>query len=217
MTRTLQAGAAALALLAGCAHAGPTQAALSEARVRSTEPMARCPMSIPGTRVSAADSRLGEVLTFTTAGPVDALRSRVEAMAEQHNLRHSPASARLAARGGVRSWRRPALAGATTPPSYATVLDVAHGASLTVRPDAPDDLAQVRAVMRQRAWHLQRVGCGTAASAAAGPGAQPLSSVPMRRNSPSTAPKAATTSGSKWPPSPARISAQVSSWPVAGR
>lgn len=213
MTRTLLAGTAALAFLAGCAHAGPTQAALSEARVRSAEPMARCPMSIPGTRVSAADSRLGEVLTFTTAGPVDALRSRVEAMAEQHNLRHSPASARLAARGGVRSWRRPALAGATTPPSYATVLDVAHGASLTVRPDAPDDLAQLRAVMRQRAWHLQRTGCG----AAAGRAAQPLSSLPMRRNSPSTAPKAATTSGSKWPPSPARISAQVSSWPVAGR
>jgi hypothetical protein len=151
-------GAAALLLLGACAHRPGTPSALG----LNDEPMARCPMSVPGARLSAADSPEGEVLTFTTAEQPAALQSRVQAMADLHNLRHASGAAHRATVGegaprGDRPW-----AGTAMPPSYATVEEVARGAVLTVKPDDPDHLVQLQYALRVHAWRLQHQGCGLA-------------------------------------------------------
>ena len=128
---------------------------------------ARCPMSVPGTSLSAADAGRGEALTFTTVGQVAALQDRVQAMAELHNLRQRRGRVQhgAAVKAVVKAaWSERATrwSGASMPPSYATVLEVERGAVLTITSDAPDDIEQLRYALRMRAWQLQHLGCATA-------------------------------------------------------
>lgn len=120
----------------------------------------RCPMSVPGTLLWASDTPTGEVLTFVTGGQVEVLRGRVQAMADRHNL---PRPRVLAWRGpGTQGAPevRPPWRGTAMPPSYATVVEVESGASLTVTADRPDDLEQLRYAVRMRGWWLRHRGCG---------------------------------------------------------
>jgi hypothetical protein len=43
-----------------------------------------CPMEVPGTTASVADTEDGVAITFTTTGDVAELRQRVHGMAEMH-------------------------------------------------------------------------------------------------------------------------------------
>jgi TusA-related sulfurtransferase len=158
VTHPFLTGAAALLLLGACAHHPGTPSALG----LNDEPMARCPMSVPGARLAAADSADGEVLTFTTTEQPAALQDRVQAMADLHNLRHASGAARRAVGGEDVGRGGPPWAGTTMPPSYATVEEVARGAVLTVTPDDPDHLIQLQYALRVHAWRLQHQGCGLA-------------------------------------------------------
>ena len=164
MIPSIRAGAAALLLLGACAH----RPLATSQPGRDEEPIPRCPMSVAGTWLAAADSHLGAVLTFTTTGSVAALRGRVHYMAELHNLRHARAtrSAVTAAASGPRPvWP---WTGAAVPPSYATVVEIERGAVLEVTPTDPDDVEQLQYALRVRAWRLQHRGCGAASRSRGG-------------------------------------------------
>jgi hypothetical protein len=158
MPRSTVAVATALLLLSACAHRLATGSTPAEGDPVS---QARCPMSVPGASLSAADVPRGEALTFTTVGQPAELQDRVQSMADLLNRRqhHVPASGFQQAAWGGRATR---WGGATLPPSYATVLQVEEGAVLTVTSDAPDDIEQLRYALRVRAWRLQRLGCAQA-------------------------------------------------------
>jgi hypothetical protein len=133
-------------------------------------------MSVPGTRVAAADTPTGEALIFTTTPDrVGALRERVHAMAEMHNARHAGA----AAAGGTGSGMTPglhgdrgmgageqmrgdAMSGMMMPPAtQVSVEDIPEGARLTVTPGYPGDLPNLQSKVRMHAIRMQREGCGT--------------------------------------------------------
>ncbi len=156
MCRSVRAGAAALLLLGACAH----RPLATSQPGRDEEPIPRCPMSVAGTWLAAADSHLGAELTFTTTGSVAALRGRVHYMAELHNLRHARAT--RSAASSTSSGAQPLWpwTGATVPPSYATVVEIERGAVLQVTPSDPDDVEQLQYALRVRAWRLQHRGCG---------------------------------------------------------
>lgn len=151
MTRVLLAGTAVFAFLSGCAHSPPAEPVAAppaaQAPGRSSEMMAMCPMDVPGTRVSVADTADGETLTFTGADQAAELRSRVHAMAEMHNRHHAD---------GVREGM---MGGSMMPSSHATVADLDNGASITVTPDAPADLQKVQSAVRMHAERMEQSGC----------------------------------------------------------
>jgi len=164
MTRSTVAGAAALLLLSACAHrlaAGPAPAGQEEA-------MARCPMSVAGTSLSAADAPRGEALIFTSPAQVGALQDRVQAMAELLNQRQRHGQPGAIMAKAAWSKRTTPWSGAALPPSYATVHEVERGAVLTITSDAPDDIEQLRYAVRVRAWDLKQRGCAAAALGASG-------------------------------------------------
>ena len=82
--------------MGGCMHAGHAATASATASQPSTAaPMeggmaGMCPMTVPGTKVSAVDTSTGEAVTFTTtADQAAALREKVHAMADMHNQHHA--------------------------------------------------------------------------------------------------------------------------------
>jgi hypothetical protein len=156
MTRALFAGAMAFALLSGCAHSSPTGSAspppAAQAPGQSGKMMAMCPMDVPGTRVSAADTADGASLTFTGADQPAELQRRVHAMAEMHNRHHAGGMHEGMMDDGMKG-------GAMMPASHATVADLEGGASITLTPDAPADLQKVRSMVRMHAERMQQGGC----------------------------------------------------------
>jgi hypothetical protein len=127
---------------------------------------AMCPMEVPGTTVTPADTSDGEALTFTTASAdqVPALRERVRAMAAMHNQHHAET-------GGSHGMHHGGMAGhgagsghdmgaAMPPPSRARVEDVDGGARLVVTPRDPADVGRLQSTVRAHAERLQREGCG---------------------------------------------------------
>jgi hypothetical protein len=165
MVHVLLAGAAAVVLLAACAHA-PSAESTSTSTLGAREiasagsRTAMCPMSVPGTHVSADDAVNGETLTFTTTGQVAELRSRVREMAEMHNRHHADSGARDGMLADGVTGAGHAVTGATMPPSWATVMDVEGGASLVLAPSAPADLEKLRSAARMRAQRMEQDGCG---------------------------------------------------------
>ncbi|ACG74489.1 hypothetical protein AnaeK_3269 [Anaeromyxobacter sp. K] len=117
-----------------------------------------CPMSVPGTRLSAEDTSSGEAVTFTTSDPdqVSALRERVHAMAAMHARHHAGGDADRGAmhgmHGGMAGMQMP-------PPSQASVEDVPQGARLVVTPNDPADLQALQSTVRQHATYMQEHGC----------------------------------------------------------
>ena len=123
---------------------------------------ALCPMSVPGTKVSPAETAAGEALTFTTSpDQAAALREKVHAMADMHNRHH--ASGGEPGHGGMGSTT---AGGVETdsmqmpPPSHAAVEDLPDGARLLVTPNDPSDLPRLQATVRMHAEHMAQHGCG---------------------------------------------------------
>jgi len=168
MPRFLLAGTAAFAMLSGCAHSpSPEPAArpaiAAQAPGQAGDMMAMCPMSVPGTQVSAADAVDGETLTFTTTDQVAELRSRVHAMAEMHNQHHAAGGTHEGMMGGGTGGMMgsgKAMSGTMMPPSHATVVDLENGASITLTPNAPADLQELQSAVRMHAQRMQQSGCG---------------------------------------------------------
>lgn len=155
-----------------CMHAGHAEPAKASApsvafRPSADAPMGSgmaglCPMSIPGTQVSAAETSAGEALTFTTSpDQAPALREKVHAMADMHNRHHASGDA---ASGGTGAMMGHGGMGAEEmampPPSRATVEDLSDGARILVTPNDPADLERLRSTVRGHAEHLRRHGCG---------------------------------------------------------
>ena len=123
--------------------------------------MAACPMSIPGTKVSAIDSANGATLVFTTTDDVAALRTRVHGMAEMHNQHHAAGGMHGGMMGGGMMGSGKGMEGKVKmPPSNATVTDVDGGARFALTPVSPADLPQLQAAVRAHATHMQEDGCG---------------------------------------------------------
>ena len=123
--------------------------------------MGACPMTVPGTKVSAVDSANGETLVFTTTDDVAALRTRVRSMADMHNQHHAAGGMHGGMMGGGMMGSGKGMAGKVKmPPSNATVSDVDGGASITLTPVTPADLPQLQAAVRAHATQMQQDGCG---------------------------------------------------------
>ncbi|BDG05185.1 hypothetical protein AMOR_41810 [Anaeromyxobacter oryzae] len=113
-------------------------------------------MDVPGTKVSAADTASGEALTFTTTtDQAAALRARVHAMADMHNLHHASGEAGHAPMAGG---GRPGMT--MPPPSRAAVEDLPDGARIEVTPNDPADVQRLQAAVREHAAQMQEHGCG---------------------------------------------------------
>lgn len=175
MTRALLVPVVLAFTSTACMHAGrAAPAAASQPAVTprpaSDAPMGggmagMCPMSVPGTKVSAADTATGEALTFTTTpDQAAALREKVHAMADMHNQRHASGEA---AHGGMSGGMMGGgMAGGSMggmqmpPPSRAAVEDLPEGARIVVTPNDPGDLQRLQATVRSHAEHMQQDGCG---------------------------------------------------------
>jgi hypothetical protein len=172
MTRALL-GALVLALAGtACAHADPAVTApaanpAAASSATSAHPAGMCPMSVPETKVVAADTSTGESLTFTTTSDqVSVLREKVHAMSDMHNRHQASGDA---ARGGAGSMggmmaggaMGPGMAGMPMPPpSRTAVEDLYDGARIIMTPVDPADLQRLQATVRTRAENLQQNGCG---------------------------------------------------------
>ena len=178
MNRIALAVAAVLTMLAGSATA-QSPPAPSRMHGNSGDSMAACPMGVPGAEVSAASTKTGEVLTFSTTTPaqVAELRRRVHAAAEMHNKNHASGGTHEdmmgdEAMGGMMGrdhMTATAMAGdhmkdrAMMPQSHATVADVDGGACMTLTPSAANDLKQLQSAVSVRATHMKEHGCGSMA------------------------------------------------------
>jgi hypothetical protein len=189
----------AFTILAGaaCTHgdrAAPSAPTASAATAAPARPMARtpapggmasvCPMSVPGTQVSAEDTATGEALTFTTTPEqAAALREKVHAMADLHNRHHAGAAAGQGGMGGgtgsmdrlggmdrMGDMGGMAEGGTGTggmmgggmqrpPPARAEVEDSPSGARLLLTPLDPADADALRSTVRMHAEEMQQHGC----------------------------------------------------------
>ena len=168
-------GTAGLALVSmGCAHdaASHATAPLAQPGAQAETGMggmaggrmaAMCPMAVPGTQVSAADTATGEALTFSTTSPdqVAELRTRVHAMADMHNQHHGAGGMHqgMHEHGGMMGGG--AMANMPMPPpSTATIENTDSGARLVLTPTDPAQMAQLQSAVRGHADMMQKGGCG---------------------------------------------------------
>src|SRR5512140_625918 len=171
MTRALLVPVVLAFTSTACMHAGrAAPAATSQPAVApgpsSGAPMVggmagMCPMSVPGTKVSAADTATGEALTFTTTpDQAAALREKVHAMADMHNRHHASGAAEHGSMmgGGMAGGSMGGME--MPPPSRATVEDLPEGARIVVTPNDPADLQRLQSTVRSHAEHMQQDGCG---------------------------------------------------------
>ncbi|GEJ57129.1 hypothetical protein [Anaeromyxobacter diazotrophicus] len=129
-----------------------------------------CPMAVPGTTVSAADTPQGEALTFvTSSGQVDDLRRRVRAMADMHNEHHAGMHGGMqggmgeggmmggSGEGGMAGMGHGGMM--MPPPSRASAEDTEGGARLTLVPEDPAQADQLRSAVRMHSERMQQGGC----------------------------------------------------------
>ena len=167
-------GTAAMALVGvGCSHGSASKESAATAQPAPAKEQAQggmaamCPMTVPGTQVSATDTATGEALAFSTTSPdqVSELRSRVRAMADMHNQHHSGDTGSMG-QGGMGEGQGTGMGGDTSgmhmpPPSTATVEDTDTGARLVVTPKDPTQLTQLQSTVRSHAEMMQQQGsCG---------------------------------------------------------
>ena len=156
--------------MGGCMHAGHAATAPATASQPSTgAPMGSamagmCPMTVPGTKVSAADTSTGETVTFTTtADQAAALREKVHAMADMHNQHHAAGDAGHGSMGGMAGMGGMHGSGMEgmqmPPPSRAAVEDLPDGARIVVTPNDPADMQRLQSTVRTHAEHMQQHGC----------------------------------------------------------
>jgi hypothetical protein len=166
MRRALAVTAAAFAVAAaGCmAHGAqtPPPAAASQAvGAPAGMSMQNCPMAVPGTQVSVADTPDGEAITFTTSPDhASDLRDRVHAMADMHNRHHQGDG--MEGMHGVMQHGHMMGGGEhmtmMPPPSRAAVEDVDGGARIVVSPTDPADVDRLRSAVRAHAEHMRESG-----------------------------------------------------------
>ncbi len=158
-----------------CMHAGRAAPASNSQPAMATRPSSdtpmgggmagMCPMSVPGTRVSATETATGEALAFTTSpDQAVALREKVHAMADMHNRHHASGDAGHGAMGGMMGQGGTGAGGMEgmqmPPPSRAAVEDLPDGARILVTPNDPADLQRLQSTVRKHAEHMQQHGCG---------------------------------------------------------
>jgi hypothetical protein len=121
-----------------------------------------CPMSVPGTKVVAADTATGASLTFTTStDQASALREKVYATSEAHNRRRASGDAVQGGTGSAGGMMGEEMTGMPMPPpSRTAVEDLYDGARIVLTPVDPADLRRLQDTVRQRAGHMQEHGCG---------------------------------------------------------
>lgn len=182
-------GAVALALAgAGCSHGSASQPRATTAQPAPARAQGQtetpgemgmggkmagiCPMTVPGTQVSAADTATGEALTFSTSSPdqVADLRRRVRAMADMHN-QHAMGGMHEGMHGGMMgegmgSGQDGGMGRMAKPPlASARVEDTDNGARLEITPDDPTQLPQLQSAVRAHADMMQQGSCGMMDSA----------------------------------------------------
>ncbi len=173
MTRALLVPVVLAFVGTACMHAGhaaPAATAQPSTVAPAGGMAGMCPMSVPGTNVSAADTATGEALTFTTSpDQASALREKVHAMADMHNRHHASGDAGSGGMGGVMGGGGMAGGGMAgggmdgmqmPPPSRAAVEDLPDGARLLVTPNDQADLQRLQSTVRMHAEHMQQHGCG---------------------------------------------------------
>src|SRR5512134_560868 len=119
-----------------CSHRGASkEAATQPAPPRATagaaaatggtpgDMAAMCPLDVPGTQVTAADTATGAALSFTTSATEGAaeLRTRVRRMADMHNARHAEGAAGMHHGHGGGMGAGPGAAHPAPPPATAAV------------------------------------------------------------------------------------------------
>jgi hypothetical protein len=163
-------GLLGLAFSIGCTSTGPRQpAATGAARAENPEStqgmMGMCPMKVPGTTASVADTGDGVAISFTTpsTGDVAELRRRVRHMAEMHDRPHGMM------RGGAMAVPKEATPPPRTSgmgmsrmkmvPSTAAAEDVEGGARIVLVPRDPAQLAELRQHARDHVGQMSRGEC----------------------------------------------------------
>lgn len=122
-----------------------------------------CPMKVPGTAVSVADTEGGVALVFTTStGDVAELRRRVHQVAEMHNRHHSGGMMSGGMHDGGTGEHPMGRGGGMMSPgmmigSAATAEDVEGGARIVL---APKDPSQLDALRRHVHGHAERMSHG---------------------------------------------------------
>lgn len=137
-----------------------------------------CPVSVPGTSVTAEDTAGGAALVFVTTGDTAELRKRVAAMASMHNEQHAAmgplpdgtdtggghaghdmsghaAHDMSGAKGGDHAGRAGGMIGVH---SKATSEDVEGGAKIAFVANG-DDVAKLQSELRMHAQHLASGSC----------------------------------------------------------
>jgi hypothetical protein len=112
-----------------------------------------CPMDVPGTKVSVADTPDGVAITFTTTSDVAELRQRVHHVAEMHEHRMQGGMGS----GGMGSGHMMMK----MVPSTARAEDVDGGARIALTPNDPAQLADLRAHVHEHAAQMANGHCPT--------------------------------------------------------
>jgi hypothetical protein len=134
-----------------------------------------CQSLPPGTSVRAEDVSGGAALVFTTTGDVDALRARLQQMADHHNAMagSTPSGGGMGPGGGGMGPGSGMVPGGSgmghsgggmgsmmgMPASTARVENVDRGARLVFVPKDPKSLGALQEIVRGRATRMAAGGC----------------------------------------------------------
>jgi len=125
----------------------------------------KCPMEVPGTQVSVADTPDGVAVVFTTSGDVAQLRHRVQGMAAMHGKMSGEGMAGgmmksdgMGSGGMMGSDHMKKMVAST-----ARSEDVEGGARIVLTPQDPAQLPELRAHAREHAGHMASGHCPMAA------------------------------------------------------
>lgn len=132
---------------------GPPPPATSEAHAHGegSGMGGMCPMDVPGTKVSVADTPDGVALTFTTTGDVSKLREHVYGMAamHEHMMQEGSGSGGMGSGGMMMKMV----------PSTARSEDVEGGARIVLTPKDAAQLSELRAHVREHATQMTSGHC----------------------------------------------------------
>ncbi len=117
-----------------------------------------CPMEVPGTQVSVADTQDGVAIAFTTSGDVAQLRQRVQGMAVRHEKKMSRGgmmgSGGMGSGGMMGSGHMMKMVDST-----AHAEDIDAGARIVLSPKDPAQLSELRDHVREHAARMAGGHC----------------------------------------------------------
>ncbi len=154
MSRRL--AAVLLILLSGCASFA--MGAADRPSLESATLVEACPLGVPWTRMRVTDAANGVMVDFQTSLPsnVDELRRRVRDQSHAYGPDRHRGAGHDGEHGGPRDHglRLWTMGDLTT-----RVEDLPAGARLTIAPNDPRRIADVRQRVSQRITHLETAGC----------------------------------------------------------